>query len=659
MPRPAPSPFLSSPASEPRADAQLRRWGPLAVAALALLLYLNILPNTFILDDRALILENSWLRSSDGWKKILTSNVLGFQGQASISNYYRPLMHLSFWAGYRVFGERPAGYHVLSVLMHALVSLLVYALVTRLSEDRRTGLVAGLLFAAHPVHTENVCWIAGYPDVQTTLFTLLAWWLYLLSASQEGKPWRRCTAAGVAICFLLALLAKETAVVLPAILLAYELLLRRAGPRQLLGRRWPEWLGLALAFAAYLLLRHRALGGLMPHTQWSGMTRSEAGWTAAALLFHYWAKIVWPAELNIFPYIPPSRSPLEWPVIAGLAAAILVAALAYWLWRQRRPELLGLVVFLVALAPSFALPYADIGLLLGERYLYLSSVGFCWLAAWLWTGAAGRWGWKPAVSALVVVLTACAARAALRNLDWRTEISFFEKTVRMSPQSALAHYHLSEACLRHNRLPEALLAAERASALRPRYAGAHHMLGQTYSAMRRPEEAIQEYQRAARYSLESGNFYDAARSLGNMSIEHAARGELEEAMRACRQALTLDSEFAAGRNNLGYLLLLAGQWDEAERELRVALRQNPTLAEAHSNLGLLYARRGELDRAAGELAEAVRLGAGNAETYARLGVVALLREDRARADEFFRQALRLDPENQRARAGLVRLRSPQ
>ncbi len=164
----------------------IRRWGAAAVAALALALFLNVLPNTFMWDDWQQIFENTALRAPGGIIQIFNSNVWGFAGRDT--NYYRPLMHLTFYEARHWFGLNPAGYHAISILLHVLCSVLVLLLIRHWSGDPTTALLAALLFAAHPIHTENVCWISGYPDLEATLFVLLAALIY---AAPGEKRWIR------------------------------------------------------------------------------------------------------------------------------------------------------------------------------------------------------------------------------------------------------------------------------------------------------------------------------------------------------------------------------------------------------------------------------------------------------------------------------------
>jgi tetratricopeptide (TPR) repeat protein len=619
---------------------------PLLAGALALALFVNVLPNTFIFDDWQQIFENPYLRDPQGLRKIFTTNVWGFEGKHT--NFYRPLMHMAFWVNLRLFGFNPAGYHALSLLLHALASVLVYFVLRKLAGEDLVALFGALLFAAHPIHTENVCWISNYPDLMAAVFVLLAWLIY------EAR-WRRLPAcAALFACVLLGLLSKEIAVVAPVMALATELHRRREGWLPALAEvartRWPEYLAMAAAGAVYFLLRAQALGGLMPYAQTRALPGEVKFFTNVALFFRYWAKLLWPADLNAFPHFPVSRGLQEPLVLLGALTILAFVAATVWLWRARRPEALGLILFAGALAPAFTLPYGDINIL-AERYLYLPSFGFCWLAA---SGAVWLLRRKEvfAVGLLVAVLGLYSTRTVLRNADWRSEIPFYEKTARQSPQMAEVFTLLGEAYLRRNLLPEALAATQRASELKARYAEAHNNLGQIYSRMNQPQRAVAEYRKAAAYALEQSYTLAAARAWNNIGYELHRAGKVGEAVAAYQRALELQPHFAGALNNLGYVRLLAGDDLEAERWLRAALREDPAMVPAVSNLGLLYLRRGDLDQAEAHLNQAVRMEPRDGEAVARLGDVAAARGDRPRAAQLYRRALELHPTNERAAAGL-------
>src|SRR5208337_4669070 len=134
--------------------------------------YLNILFNGFVHDDDYQIVQNPYVRSFQYLKEIFTAGVWSFQGPA-VSNYYRPMMTLGYLITYKIFGLRPYGFHLVSLLLHALVVCLVFALTRRLTVDSWWAFVAGACFALHPIHTESVAWIAAVTDLELTFFYLL------------------------------------------------------------------------------------------------------------------------------------------------------------------------------------------------------------------------------------------------------------------------------------------------------------------------------------------------------------------------------------------------------------------------------------------------------------------------------------------------------
>jgi tetratricopeptide (TPR) repeat protein len=312
--------------------------------------------------------------------------------------------------------------------------------------------------------------------------------------------------------------------------------------------------------------------------------------------------------------------------------------------------MLGLLLFAGALAPAFSLPYGDINLM-AERYLYLPSVGFCWLLARYWPSA------RAGTAIFLVLVTAGSARTVVRNLDWREEVGFYRKTLEMSPRLAEVHILLGSAYMRRNNLPDALAETRRAAELKPRSAEAHNNLGIIHSRMNHPQEAIDEFNRSAELAFEDGHSYAAARSYTNLGAEFRRLGQLDLAIEAYGKALKILPTLVGALSNRGYALMLAGRIAEAESDFRRAIEQDPSFAPAHSNLGLLRMQRGDLEGAMAELMEALRLGARDAETYARLAVVAAARGDRMAAEGMFRKALELDPENERAKQGMARLES--
>lgn len=624
----------------------------LLVALLASLVYLNTLPNAFVIDDRQQIVDNGFLRQRDGLKKIFTTNVWAFLQKESLNNYYRPLMHTVLYFWWRMFRENPAGYHALSILLHAGVTLLVFFWLRRIQPNATVAWLAALLFAVHPIHTEAVAWISAFPDLLCSLLVLAGFQLYLRAEQTHG--WRRyAQETALAACLLLALLTKEIGFTLPLLLVIYEMLERKRWPLSLLRDRLFPYAAMAAATAVYLGMRWYALEGLIPVSWGFKGSRGQMvlGWIA--LVYEYTARAVFPLRLSSFHVMSSPGSLLEPNVLAGLVIAGGWIALGIWLYRRHQPEWLAVALFLVVLLPSF--PPTTLlgkGFWLGERYLYLPSVGFCWLLAAALDRLAFRVGWRPVVGLSLALMLAYSGRTVLRNQQWRDEIGFYLHELRTEGESEGIRPMLADAYLRRGMVSEALPHTQAMVRLAPRDPFTHNSLGFVYWRLGERDKALAQYQLSIDLAQEQDKPGFAALSLNNLAVAYGQTGELDRAISAYRQALALDPDFAQGHNNLGAALFEAGRLEQAVLHLRKATRLNPASASAHANLGRALTALNDLRGARVALGEALRLEPGDAETWARLGEVSLRAGQLSEARRLFSRALELNPANQRALAGL-------
>ncbi len=630
-------------------------WPWLAVALLAIFPHLNVIPNPFAYDDWSIIPENPYMHHPRAWQKMFGGNVWDFAGSVGISNYYRPVMHVFNYAIFQAFGAQPGWYHLFCLALHVGTTLLVMGVVRRFSGRHDVGLLAGLLFAVHPVHSEVIAWIACSPELLASFFSLLAILLYLRAAEARGAS-RALHLLAMAAALLTAQLSKEIGVMAPVVIAAYELLVRRKGPLDQIRERRLEYSVLAATTLIYFVMRVHALGALVPVRQEIVLDGKAYFLTCLALFYRFLALLVWPMDLNFFRYHKPSFSPFEPAVVAGFVCLALFVALAVWLYRRRAPESLALPLYLLPLLPMFQLPYLTTELLVTERAAYLPSVGFCWLLA------AGLRNKTTALRLAVIlaILTAYTVRSAARMDDWRDEAALFDEGLDRSPGAYHLYAFWGDVLTRHNRPAEAVVRLREALRLREDYADAHNYLGMAYWLLEQPGPSLRHYHRAADLSMRQGRPDSASRSWNNIGIVHRSQGRIAEAVGAYRRALALDPAFASARNNLGYALLLENRVDEAIAELDGALADDPALGQAHANLGLAYAMRArpnDFERALASLGRAERLMPGNAEVHARLGEIHLARGELAPARARFQRALALQPQNPRAQAGMASLRA--
>lgn len=533
-------------------------WVPLLLGAAA---YLTTLAFGFVWDDKHLIVHNTLIRQASALPALLSD----FWQEGEHSGFYRPLVSLSYFVEFRLWRLSPAGYHAANLAYHLLATLAVTWAAQLLSASSLAALVAGTVFALHPVHTESVAFISGRPDVLAGAFLVASFALYVWGLRRTG----RVPGWSVAL-FAAALLCKETALALPAVVAAWAFLApegppdagRAPGLLHRLGRLlWPY---LATA-GGYFCLRWVVLGAPLgvPGYQASPGARAVIALNA---LGDY-------LRLLVLPFPPaPDRLPdraLSAHSLAALAALALLAAAAAWSRRRSRLPAFLLAWFLLTLLPASPLVPGRPPQL-AERFLYIPSVAWAW---GLGLGAVAlrnsRWLERPArrraAGLAGVVLAASAAGAtAIRSLDWRDEYHLFSRMAASEPRSYLAPLNLGGLALQTGALDQAESEFDRALRLRPNSAPA--LLGLAFVESRRGD-----HERAIRYA-------ERARDL-------APEGDLVYAQ-------------------LGAIYGLAGRYAEAATSFRESIRRNPRRLQARGNLVAALADAGRLAEARDALAAA-------------------------------------------------------
>jgi hypothetical protein len=166
--------------------ARASRWPTVALLGLlAVIPYLQALEFDFVWDDRSLILENEHIQDERLLAEALTADYWQSADEPEAKrSFYRPVVTLSFFVDWFVWGDDASGFHATNLLLHLLNVLLVFSCFSAFGSPGG-ALVAGALFAVHPVHTESVTWISGRTDLFASLFVLGAFRLYLSLGRRE------------------------------------------------------------------------------------------------------------------------------------------------------------------------------------------------------------------------------------------------------------------------------------------------------------------------------------------------------------------------------------------------------------------------------------------------------------------------------------------
>jgi tetratricopeptide (TPR) repeat protein len=467
------------------------------VAFAALAVHGRTLAFGFIgLDDRDLIVgDQAFLSRPANLLRVFGRSYLHVVDPAHA--YWRPLVTASYVLDAQWSGARPLGYHATNLLLHAVASVLVLSLLRRFALGRRVALAGALVFAVHPALASAVAWIPGRNDSLLAV-TALASWLLL---RKTMTPWR--WAAHFAF-FALALMAKETALVLPLVWVA-ELGCARAGT---LARRW----GVAFAWASLVALRF-ALHPGVPHASLSEVVAN------LPLLATALGKILLPLRPRVL------ATAADLSVLPGLVAGALVALAAWLLPRARRRVLaFGTLAFVLFLAPSLAVP----GTLVLDHRLVLPAVGVLLVAGECVRAAAPE---ARALAAFGGVIVGALALVTLAfEGAFHDPAAFAREAVAGSPRSPLAHFCRGQVAQRAGDDDRALVEYREALALGPAEV-VHNDIAVIAMKRGRWPEAEQEL----RAELELNPGYTTAQY--NLAIVLRHEGRTAEACEAAENAL--------------------------------------------------------------------------------------------------------------------------
>jgi tetratricopeptide (TPR) repeat protein len=637
-----PPPDLLSEVSERQLFARFSDFTLMAVLAVAAALpYLNALRNGFVSDDRTQVLQSPYIHSFHFLAKIFTTPVASYVG-VKAPNYYRPLMNVGYLLCYRVFGPHPFGFHLVNLVLHLLVVCAVFLLTKRMFQNRDLALMAAALFALHPIHTEAVAWIAAGPDLELSIFYLLTFWFFL-AVAQPGGRFSYLAQLGMAGSFVLALLSKEQAVTLPVLATVYEHFYRpdreETRPTQKVQRYAVLW----LLSVAYLLFRVRVLGALSSGFSANSLTWFRTFLSALALLGQYLWKALWPVNLRV---LCPFHAPLslfELRVVGGLAGLAGCSALFSYLWRHARGLSFGLVWMLIPLAPVLNARWMPIAAF-EERYLYLPSVGFCWLLGWGLLRLRARASTRGAIwsrtlaTAFGILVALCSLRIVTRNRDWQNDFTLYTNTLTACPDAVYVRNFLGSAYWEKGDAQSAEREWRKALEVAPQDSVTLGALGMVYLKEQHYSEAIEFFKKALESDPGNG---DAHLYLG---VSYMDTHFLELAEPELRTAVSLSPLSSNARNALGKLYLGEGRTAEAEEQFRRSVEIEPNLM-GYEKLALIHWHGGHVRAAERDWREAHRLAPNDSSILNDLGLVCAKQGRYTEAVSFFRKAIELEPDD--------------
>jgi uncharacterized membrane protein len=467
---------------------------PALLVAASVAVYLPALKFDFVMDDTRQI---EMMESRFTWQQIpsyFTTDVWSYVDTRN-SNYYRPIFVLWMMLTYQLAGLSHPLWHASAILSHAGATLLLYFLARRLTGESVSAGIAALIFAVDPIHLEGVAWVSGVTEPLCAIFFFATLLCYIASRQEPDLGRARWWRIGSLAMFAMAIFAKETAVVLPALIFGFVWLFPES-PQESSGKR-ARW-----AFSAtvpylqvllvYLGMRYLALGGFSrPMGRWSLPSMIA---TVPITAWYYTTHLLWPLNLSLFPPLTRVHHlALGNFVLPAMGVAIGIVAL---LWISLRSPLGAFcsMILVFPLVPALNLRMFPTEDFAHDRYLYIPSAGLCILLAIAFQRWAGSWRIAAQV-ALVAPLIAILAFLTIReSRPWKDSMALARHSVEVAPDNAPPRGLLAGALMQDGRYGEALPFLEEGIAAHPESVAAHLATGLAHLKMENWSKAATEFQ---------------------------------------------------------------------------------------------------------------------------------------------------------------------
>jgi hypothetical protein len=560
-----------------RDEGWRERFFLLAVLSITAISYLGTLSFGFVYDDDPQVLHNPFVKSWQYVPQYFFNSVWKHLYPLIPGNYYRPLFLLWVRSNYAVFGTREMGWHSTAVFLHVLVTWLVYCLARKLTGRFTVAWLTALIFGVHPIHHEVVAWVSGTTESLFAVLFLLAFLAYLKSRESSNTVWMIVSA----VLYGLALLSKETAVVLPALVVANEWMTpsdqappSRPGIAQRFGRAIVPVAFYVPVGLAYFFERNRILSGL-GH---SVSNTSVYTWllTLPSILFFYIKNWFYPVRLSEF-YDVFNESRLSLTGVV-LPALILVAmGVAVWMLRKRlgvRATGYAAAWLVIPLLPALDTFVFRTGEIVHDRYFYVPSIGASLLVAlildWALRGQPEVFGQPARVVGAALALAAILGFFVFREASfWTDNYTLYSRGHEIAPHNATAMNNLGAELIARRELNPALNLLESGNREYPRD-------DRFVFNLARLNYIEKQYSKSEEYTWQAIGLDPSSPEsfilLGQIKLK---QDKTQEALQAIRRAVELNPYSSAYHTSYGIVLKLTGDCVTAKSQFAEALAINP------------------------------------------------------------------------------------
>lgn len=562
--------------------------------------YGNAIFHPFVHDDVVYIQNNPQI-SEFQFREIFLNTISPSQDSEIVNTYYRPLIEIFTRLLYKIFGLNPHGFHFINILLHIANSIAVFILLRKLFHGREgICLTVALFFLLHPIQSEAVACISGISNVLFAFWTLWSFYFYLVARGNEKRP-KGLYFLYSFVLFFFALLTKEQAIVLPFLVLLYEICFHWRKHQNMTKKIFPA-AGYFLILLLYIQWRQVIVGvNLSELVSYSNETILRL-LSIPGTLITYVSLLLFPHNLHYFR----TTDILQPYLLSSITLSALTCAVVWIISvspkEEKRFMVFGLGWFLITLLPTLniiplVIEYSRIFTF--EHFLYFPLIGFFIFviyAGLLILKKGSMEGLRKTgfitvgiISVLFLVLT------NRQNTFWRGEIPLYKRAVGFEKGVGRLHLLLAKAYYFDRQYRKAISEYNLALNIMRDYAAKtlheeakriylgyikeiHFDLAHSYEALNRIQSAVNEYHEAIAIDPVDTFLYN------NRGAAYLKMGQRDKAQEDFLKAIELNDQNLIAKNNLAICYIEDGESKKAEDLLREILSVDKTNWSAQRNL---------------------------------------------------------------------------
>lgn len=657
-----------TPKSKPQAPSNqllTLRWAYIFLFVFAVLLYANTLNHEFAFDDSVVITGNQYtLQGIDGIKTLATQDLFyGIYGKSLDleGGRWRPLTLVMFAIEYQMFGDNATPYHFINILLYGITAIVLFMTLLQifsspLSGERgmrgevRGGLLAfitTLLFIAHPIHTEVVANIKSRDEIVSFLFLCLMLFNIFKFVKTENKKF---ILYGV-LCYFTALLSKENGITFIAIIPASLFFFANKKIKESILITIPFFITAGI----YLAIR-TSLVGMIGDRESNDLTDNpfllnnfpdlpsvipfmDKLATVSWILLKYLLLLIFPHPLTSdygFNQIPV----IGFSDPKAIASVLIYGVLIFYALKivlneirirkepgtKKQDETAVILSFsilfyliTISIVSNF---FFLIGTTMGERFAFISSLGFCLALAALFLrvtnsasmslqGMLSSTSGKNKLGLLLLILIPYSYKTITRNPAWENNKSLFTTDVKTSTNSANAHYYYANTLFgehinddpgpkRDSIFAEARKEFRRGLEINPYFHYCYYNIGLIWEKLGYPDSAIVYQQKTI--ALKPENTMAQYMAKGALGLVYGKlKGDFEKAIPLLKEALLNKPDDTGYHENLGICYAMKGDYENSIKEFETSLKLKPKLkkedARIYMNLALSWQNKGSKQKA--------------------------------------------------------------